>query len=35
MEIKARGSEDFVITHNGNLYIVDLDYNYLEQSKDP
>lgn len=35
MEIKARGSEDFVITHNGHLYIVDMDFNYPEKSEDP
>lgn len=35
MEIKVRGSEDFLITHNGQLYIVDLDFNLPEQSLDP
>lgn len=35
MNIKLRGSEDFVIEHKGKTFIVDMDFAYPEQSREP
>ena len=35
MNIKLRGSEDFVIEHKGRTFIVDMDFNYPEQCREP